>query len=167
MRMSDGPTGPLPGGAFRTGTLVSDTNVDWTGVLKGNLIELQLVNPAGSRTTGAFVYKGQLYVPCDLGFFWRRLPSARGRWMASVLWFFKRWHLDAENDGRVVLRVDGKLYEREAVRITDTQLLGQLRLTMEDLATPVMEKRYGAPLLPVKVNPEDIWFFRLDPRETE
>lgn len=59
-RMSDGPTGPIPGGLLRTGTLVSEPDVDWS-FANGQMIELQLVEPLGSRTTGVMVHEGQLY----------------------------------------------------------------------------------------------------------
>lgn len=68
-RMSDGPTGPIPGGRLRAGTLVSEPGVDWSFANDGRSIELQLVEPLGSRTTGSVVHEGQLFVPCDLGFF--------------------------------------------------------------------------------------------------
>ncbi len=102
-RMSDGPTGPIPGGLLRTGTLVSEPDVDWS-FANGQMIELQLVEPQGSRTTGVMVHEGQLYVPCDLGFMWGRF-SGRTRWMLHLIYVFKRWHEDAQRDGRVVLRI--------------------------------------------------------------
>ncbi len=66
-RLSDGPRGPIPGGELRTGTLVSEPVTDWS-FASGQEIELQLVEPLGSRITGAMLHQGQLYVPCDLGF---------------------------------------------------------------------------------------------------
>ena len=40
-RMSDGPTGPIPGGLLRTGTLVTEPDVDWSIVLgdKGSCVQ--------------------------------------------------------------------------------------------------------------------------------
>ncbi len=109
-----------------------DPDVDWS-FASGQEIELQLVEPLGSRTTGVMVHKGQLYVPCDLGFMWRRF-SGPTRWMLHLIWVFKRWHEDALRDGRVVLRIDGKRYERQAVRVTDPDLLAALRLQLEEMA---------------------------------
>ncbi len=159
-RMSDGPTGPIPGGLLRTGTLVSEPDVDWS-FANGQMIELQLVEPLGSRTTGVMVPEGQLYVPCDLGFMWGRF-SGRTRWMLHLIYVFKRWHEDAQRDGRVVLRIAGKRYERQAVRVTDLELLATLRLQLEEMAEQWVSP---APLGEAPTDgPKDIWFFRMDPR---
>jgi hypothetical protein len=159
-RVSDGPMGPLAGGALRAGELVTDRNVDWT-YFPGGELELQLVEPEGSRTTGAFVYEGNLYVPCDLGFISRRVPSRRFRWILSAISSVKHWHEDALRDGRVVLRIKGNRYERQAVRVTDPALLATLRSTIENAANQV----FSPPgLLDVPADPEAIWFFRMDPR---
>jgi hypothetical protein len=168
-RFSDGPIGPFPGGQLQSGTHVTDANVDWSLAIGGEserqgaeplFVELQLVEPLGSRTTGAMVYEGQLFVPCDLGFLWRRVP-APPRWMLSLIYRFKRWHEDVLLDGRVVLRVGGKRYEREAVRVTDPELVKALRLEVEAGAA----RMFGAPLGEVPTDgPRDIWFFRLEPR---
>src|SRR5882672_9701764 len=130
-RVSDGPIGPLGGGPLRTGTLVTEPNVDWSFLGGGKELELQLVEPPRSRVTGSLVYEGQLFVPCDLGFFWRRIPSAGLRWIGGAIYSVKRWHEDALRDGRVVLRIGGKRYERQAVRVTDTELLATLRSIFE------------------------------------
>ena len=172
-RMSDGPTGPIPGGQLRTGTLVTEPDIDWPVVLgeKGGCvdgdcapmesIELQLVEPLGSRTTGIMVHDGQLYVPCDLGFMWGRF-SGQQRLMLHLIYIFKDWHEEAERDGRVVLRIAGKRYERQAVRVTDPALLATLRAQLEDMARSWVSP---APLGEAPTEgPRDIWFFRMDPR---
>ena len=159
-RVADGPMGPLSGGQLRKGELVTDPNVDWVAV-DPKEIELQLVEPMGSRTTGSLVYEGQLYVPCDLGFIWRRIPSAGFRAIASILWAVKHWNEDAVRDGRVVIRTGGKRYERQAVRVTDPELLAKLRSLMEEKAAKYMHVTLRDD---VPADPEAIWFFRLDPR---
>src|SRR5690349_20291360 len=100
-RFHDGPLGPFPGGRL-SGTPVTDASPDWSAVLKGaSHLELE-VNPASPRsvTTSFAVQGGVLYVPS--------LFAARKEWPQQVL-----------ADGRVVLRVDGKLYRRRAVRVTE------------------------------------------------
>ena len=159
-RFSDGPIGPFPGGPLSTGTLVSEPDVDWS-FAHGREIELQLVEPPGSRTTGIMVHEAQLYVPCDLGFMWGRF-SGRTRWMLHLIYVFKRWHEDALRDGRVVLRIAGKRYERQAVRVTDPELLARLRLQLEEMARQWVSPE---PLGEAPTDgPKDIWFFRMDPR---
>jgi len=168
-RFADGPLGPFPGGQLLSGDLVAEQEVDWSRATGGGvekqgaeplLVELQLTQPLGSRTTGVLLHRGDLYVPCDLGFVWRRVP-APPRWILSLIYLFKRWHEDALVDGRVLVRTRGKRYERQAVRVTDPALLTELRAEVERGAAQM----FGRPLGPVPVEPpNDIWFFRLEPR---
>jgi hypothetical protein len=162
-RFSDGPPGlgPLSGGPLRSGPLVTDASAEWPPPLEsGRAIELQLVEPPTSRLTGALVHEGQLYVPCDLGFLYRRSPGAAFRFIGGLIRAAKHWHEEAERDGRVVLRIAGKRYERKAVRVIDPELLATLRAIAEQRAG----KYFGGDLLPVAGDPEAIWFFRIDPR---
>ncbi len=162
-RFSDGPIGPFPGGPLRTGSLVSEPDVDWSFVdwesRPGRIIELQLVEPPKSRTTGILVYEGQLYVSADLGFLWRRVPGpVRG--VLFVIFLFKRWHEEALRDGRVVLRIDGERYERQAVRVTDPELFAALSSLVQEGAVRA-GLALGESLPP---DPDAIWFFRMEPR---
>ena len=162
LRFADGPRGPLPGGALRMGQLVTEPEVDWQATLGDRPmgeIELQLVEPVGSRTVGALVHEGDLYVPCDLGFIWRRVPDHTMRRVLHLIWLFKGWHEDAVADGRVLVRVAGKRFERQAVRITNPALLATLRDHVSEAAG-----EYMGGLLPIETSVDDIWFFRLDPR---
>ncbi len=80
----------------------------------------------------------------------------------SVIYLFKGWHEDVMRDGRVVLRIEGKLYERQAIRVTDPELLGRLRRQVE---VAVAEWIAPEPLAAAPTDgPNDIWFFRMDPR---
>ena len=75
IRNSDGPLGPIPGGQLVSGELVDATVVDWSAATKGRIehqtapyfVELELVETMSSRTTGAMLYYGDLFIPCDLG----------------------------------------------------------------------------------------------------
>lgn len=158
-RFADGALGPIAGGPLRSGELVTGPVTAWP-IDGGAQIELQLVEPPHSRTTGALVYEGKLYIPCDLGFIWRRLPNAGMRGIARVLWTVKRWHEDALRDGRVVLRIGGKRYAGQAVRVEDPATLASLRAIMEDRAAKYMRTT----LTDAPADPEAIWFFRIDPR---
>ncbi len=162
LRFSDGPVGPLPGGALRAGPLVEDRVIDWTQIIQGDriqVVELQLVVPVTSRLAGVFVHAGELYVACDLGYIGRRAPGFVMGWIQFTVLSLKHWHLDAERDGRVVLRIRGNRYERQAVRVTNPALLEAFRARAVAGATDF----FGS-LKPVDTDPNDIWFFRLDPR---
>ena len=158
-RFSDGPLGPVAGGSLRAGELVTAPVSDWS-FAEGKVVELELAASGRSRTTGSLVYENQFYIPCDLGFVWRRLPSAAMRGIASILWAVKHWHEDAARDGRAVVRIDGKRYEGRLVRVTDPELLAKLRAIMQEKAAKYMH----ATLTDAPPDTEAIWFFRLDPR---
>lgn len=161
IRFADGPKGPIPGGALTSGTFEDASTANWSELLGSQPVtevELQLENPVGSRTTGAFAYSGALYIPCDLGYVWRRLPKGLARYFLHTLWVFKTWHTNVLADGRVVVRIRGKKYRLNAVRITDEPLLARFRNHVSAAAGKAF------PLLSVETRDEDIWFFRLDPR---
>ncbi|MFI5314562.1 MAG: hypothetical protein ACHQ6T_02595 [Myxococcota bacterium] len=163
-RLSDGPLlGLISGGPLLTGERVTERDIDWPAVLGEHpkWIELQLVEPPTSRTTGVLVREGQLYVPCDLGFLWNRFSGPMHA-MGHLIHVFKRWHEDALRDGRVVLRIEGKRYERQAVRVTDPELTAALRSQMEDGVRRWLSP--GALGAPPAEGPSDIWFFRMEPR---
>ena len=136
-RLSDGPIGPIAGGALHAGPLVPNSNIDWSFAHDIDTVELQLLEPPRSRTVWIAVVNGELYVPCGL-------PEFR-------LW--KQWPHEALEDGRAVLRVDGKRYPVTAVRVTDPALL-------EEVVSAIQRKYLGegAPSL------ESTWGFRMDPR---
>ncbi len=137
-RFSDGPIGPFPGGPLVAGELVGEAVPDWSFAKHTGSIELE-VDPQSprSRTVWLAVVGGVLYVPC--GF-----PES------------KSWPHQALRDGRVVLRIDGRRYERQALRESDPELL---RLLGAELA-----RKYGVGDAEAAVAGRDVWFFRMDPR---
>jgi hypothetical protein len=137
-RFHDGPLGPFPGGELEGGELVHEPILDWRFAADFPEIELQLVDPPRSRTTWVLVREDQLYVPCA--------------WPES---FLKQWPHQALRDGRVVLRIAGKRYERQAVRVTDPEVHAELT------ALGARKYDYERPDVP---DPEGLWFFRMDPR---
>jgi len=121
-----------------SGERVTEPVTDWGFILDRDTVELE-VNPEAPRsiTTWVVGYQGQPYLPSGFG--------SRKTWPGQLA-----------ADSRAVLRVDGKLYEQQAVRVTDHALLEELR--------GVLIRKYD-------LDPEgnfsssDTWFFRLDPRE--
>lgn len=160
-RVSDGPTEFLQGGPFRNAELVEGPVTDWSfGVGKPTAFEL--VGFGTSRTAGYIVHDGVAYMTCDLGFMWNRLESGPERWLLNLIYLFKRWHKDALEDGRALIRIEGKLYKTQFVKVDDPELEQILRARLEVLA-----KDYFAPQTlgpPPTEGPKDIWFFRMDPR---
>ena len=134
-RFHDGPIAIFAGGPFRSGEWVDLTWHDATFLADVEEIEWQLEDPARSRVTWVLVHDRVAYIPCGM-------PQL-------TLW--KQWPHEAIQDGRAVVRFDGKLHRRQVAKVDDPALEAVLR-------TQVGEK-YGVDY------PGEIWFFRLDPRQ--
>jgi hypothetical protein len=157
---SDGPIEPMQGGPFTTGEIVDEPVEDWS-FAAGKRVEFELVGYGTSRVAGFIMHEGNAYMTCDLGFVWNRFQEGRQKMFLRTLYTFKRWHTDAEQDGRARLRIDGKIYSASFVKVEDEETYEALRLKLEDLA-----RRYLAPNeLPPRTEeaPNDVWFFRMDP----
>jgi hypothetical protein len=134
-RFHDGPLGPIPGGALASGEVVTEPVADWTFARDVQEVELQLDGESGSRTVWILVHEGRAYVPASLSF-----PPG------------KRWHLQAAQDGRATLRVEGRRYPAELVKTDDPSL-------SEALSAEVARK-YGS----VPSSEGGVWIFRVAPR---
>ena len=144
-RFADGPIAIIAGGPFTSGELVSGPEPDWSFVRDIQELESQLVDPARSRTTWILEHEGKIYIPCGY---------MTTRW--GKIW--KQWPIEALADGRSILRIGDKLYERELVRIEEGPLLEPL--------TAELSRKYlgGAEIDPVAVTSGYLWLFELAPR---
>ena len=132
-RFADGPLEPFRGGPFKSGEWVEDPDVNW--LFAADVKEVELESGEGSRITWILVVDGEAYVPCSL-----RFPPG------------KRWHLDALEDPRAVLRIDGRRFRRRLVREEDPARRQRL--------FDVGRAKYG---YPPDTPLDQIWFFRLAP----
>jgi hypothetical protein len=133
-RLHDGPIGPFSGGDFRSGT-ETEAPSDWSFASAAQTFELELPPGAGrSVTTGFAVLEGKLYVP-------------------SLLARQKRWPGLVVADGRVRVRLDGKIYALLAKRVEDPETIQRV--------APLIEERYGEP---AGAFGERNWIFALTPR---
>ncbi len=146
VRMSDGPLGVFAGGPLVAGELVAGPEPDWSFAHDISTIELQLLDPPRSRTIWVAEHEGKIYAAC--GF----MASAIGR-----LW--KQWPVEAERDGRAIVRIDGKRYERTLVRIKPGSVL--------EGVTAEFSRKYGSLITPAAVAAEDIWIFELAPSDSD
>ncbi len=143
-QFSDGPMEIVSGGPFTSGTLVTE-EPDWSFVKDYNTVEFQLLDPASSRTTWIAEHEGRIFIPSGYMTTW---------W--GKIW--KQWPLQAEKDGRAILRIDGKLYERQLVRITGGP---EVDPVMAELA-----RKYGGgqPFPREAFDSGYLWIFELTPR---
>jgi hypothetical protein len=119
--------------------MTSAQGVDWSFATDIPEVEFQLLDPPRSRTLWVLVHEGRLFVPC--GFV--DLP----------LW--KQWPREALNDGRALLRVEGRRYPIQAVRVGDPALYADLG----ELAAAKYGLSGGS-----ESSPDTTWFFELIPR---
>lgn len=118
MRFHDGPVEFFPwftisiGGPFRSGD-TSESTQNWDFIKDREEIEIQTINPATSRTIWPAVVDGQLYITSGyMTSFWGKL--------------WKQWPSYLEADNRILLRIDGNIYQRRLNRITEGPMLDRV-----------------------------------------
>jgi len=159
LRFGDGPTAIIAGGPFSSGELHSGPEPDWSFLKDRQEVEFQLLEPARSRTTWIVEHEGRIYIPSGY------MKSTLGK-----LW--KHWPLEAEKDGRALLRVDGKIYERTLVRVKDAP---ELPVIASELVRKYMSTGPDAPVddagrvamqegALAQVRDDALWIFELVPR---
>lgn len=157
-RYSDGPVEPMQGGPFKTGEIVDEPVDDWS-FAADKRVEFELTGFGTSRVAGFLIHEGDAYMTCDLGFIWNRLEPSNQKRMLNLIYLFKRWHTDAVEDGRARLRIDGKIYKANFVKVEDPDVNQALREKLEDRARGYL----GGSLPPPPASgPNDVWFFLMD-----
>ncbi|MFI5315890.1 MAG: hypothetical protein ACHQ6T_09320 [Myxococcota bacterium] len=133
-RFHDGPIGPFSGGAFSAGNS-SETPADWSFAADASTLELELPPDVGrSITTGLAVADGRLYINC--------LFASSKLWPPAVV-----------RDGRVRVRIAGKIYALRAARVEDAETLARVG--------PMLAAKYG--FTPDRYGDRD-WMFALSAR---
>ena len=150
-RFSDGPiegrleivsAGPFTSGELQSG--IEEPN--WDFLKEYFTVEFQLLNPSRSRTTFVMEVDGRIFIPS-------------GYMNSTVGKIWKHWPMEAEKDGRAILRVDGKLYERSMVRINEGEIL-------DDVLAELSRKYAGGfPVSKKNVDSGNLWIFELEPRK--
>jgi hypothetical protein len=144
-RFRDGGIAVFPGGPLESGELMPgpEPDGDWSFARDVPEMTFQLVDPPRSRTVWLLVHDGRLFVVSG----YMKTPIGR-------LW--KKWPAQAERDGRAVVRIEGKRYERQAVRVHD-------RALFEALAAETRRK-YGVAISADQIEAGEAWVFELRPR---
>ena len=144
-RFADGPVAIIAGGPFTSGELVTGPEPDGSFVRDIQEVEFQLVDPPRSRTTWILEHEGRIFIP-------------RGYMTTSWGRIWKQWPIEALEDGRAILRIRDKLYERGLVRIEEGPLLAPL--------TAELSWKYArvADIGPEAVTSGYLWLFELAPR---
>ena len=142
---ADPPSAFFGGGPLIAGDLVAGQEPDWSFLGDVVTIEVQLLDPPRSRVGWVADYDGKVYVVSGY------MGNAIGR-----LW--KRWPVQAERDGRAVVRIEGKRYERTLVRIRSGADV------LEGVSAELRRKyRFGGP---GSIESGNRWLFELAPRNS-
>lgn len=141
---ADGPLEIVAGGPFRSGEAVTE-EPDWLFAKDYSTVEFQLLDPEASRTTWLAVHDGRVFIPSGYMTTW---------W--GKIW--KQWPLQAEQDGRAILRIDGNLYDRQLVRVTGGPDV--------DPVMAELSRKYagGRPFPREAFDSGYLWLFELQPR---
>jgi hypothetical protein len=144
-RFADGPLEIIAGGPFTSGELAAE-EPQWSFVKDYATVEFQLMDPEASRTTWIAEHEGRIFIPSGYMTTW---------W--GKIW--KQWPIQAEADGRAVLRVDNKLYNRQLVRITADDP------AIDPILAELSRKYAGGGVIPREaVDSDYMWVFELVPR---
>ena len=141
-RFHDGPLEIISGGPFTSGE-PSATPASWEFVRDYSTIEFQTLNPPRSRTVWLGVYEGRLFI-----------VSGYMNTTIGALW--KQWPYYLDEDDRVIVRVDGNLYEQRLQRI--------MRGPEVDAVLAEFDRKYGAAESSESVANGDTWMFEVLPR---
>lgn len=144
-RFADGPVAIVAGGPFTSGELVTGPEPDWSFVRDVQEIEFQLLDPPRSRTTWVLDHAGKAYIPSGYMTTW---------W--GKLW--KKWPFEVQKDPRVLLRIDGAIYERRLVRVEEGPEIAPL------LAELSRKYADGREIPEDAVSSGYLWLFELAPR---
>lgn len=144
VRFQDGPLEIIAGGPFTTGTPAA-APTGWSFLQDRSTIEFQTLEPSTSRTVWLATNDGKLfivsgYMTTNYGAIWKKWP-----------------HYLAEDD-RIILRIDGNLYEQRLQRIMDgPDVMPVLR---------EFNRKYGAgePTSIATITEGETWMFQVVPR---
>ena len=144
MHFHDGPLEIISGGPFRTGAL-STSPMNWDFIKDRQEIEFQTLNPTTSRTVWLGVVESRLFLVSGY------MNTGYGR-----LW--KQWPHYLTDDDRIILRIDGNLYEQRLARVMGGEIVA-----------PVLSefsRKYGfsAASDDSQVTGGDTWMFEVIPR---
>ena len=143
-RFNDGPWALISGGPFTSGELVT-SEPNWSFVKDTQEVQFQLLATDTSRTSWIMEHNGRVFIPS-------------GYMNTTVGKIWKHWPFDAEEDGRIILRIDDKLYERTMQRVTDDP-------DLPAVLGEISRKYFGGEPVPMnQVTSGNLWIFELLPR---
>ena len=146
MRFADGPWGMIPGGAFARPAVKAPS--DWSFTKDLDTVELQLLEPVGSRTSWVIQHNNRIFIPS-------------GYMNAPIGKLWKHWPKNAEQNGAALLRIDGSVFSVTMQRTKDVKTL---RPILAELAHKYMSMQPPISAMLDEVASDNLWVFELVPR---
>jgi len=147
-RFADGPVAIIAGGPFASGEIYQGPEPDWDFVRDRPTVEFQLLDPPRSRTSWIIEHDGRIFIPCGY------MDTTWGR-----LW--KQWPIEAEADGRALLRIDDTIYERQLVRIQNDPVIAPVVAKLGAKYMDASDMAAGDGV--AAVNSGSLWLFEMAP----
>lgn len=142
-RFADGPNRVFSGGPLIAGELHTGAEPDWSFVNDIPTIEMQLLEPGTSRRIWIAEHNNKIYL-------W---SGYMGSFVGRI---WKQWPLQAENDGRAILRINGTRYERQLVRVNSGPDLDGIAATITS--------KYSSQTSRATIESGNVWLFEAAPR---
>ena len=152
MRFHDGPIEIITGGPFKTGELVTAPD-DWSFLTDRREIEFQTIEPDSSRIVWLVVLDKRLYVISGY------MNTGYGK-----VW--KQWPHHLVADDRVIVRIDGALYEQRMVRMMEHPQLVELMTINYEKYAAADSSELTAEMVHEGIAAGDFWLFEVVDRET-
>jgi hypothetical protein len=143
-RFEDGPNRVFSGGPLEEGELHTGPEPDWSFVNEIPTIEMELEAPGTSRRIWVASVDNRLYV-------WSGYMSS----VVGRIW--KQWPVQAQDDGRAILRIDGTRYERNLQRVAAGPFIDRLSV--------ITDRKYNSSLTREAVESGAVWLFEAAPRD--
>jgi hypothetical protein len=138
----DGALAIVAAGPFESGAPHSGPEPDWSFLRDYATVEFQLLEPPRSRTTWIMEHDNRIFI----------VSGYMNTWYGKI---WKHWPAEAEQDGRILFRVDGTLYPRRMVRVMEGDFV---RPVLDELA----RKYLGGVEVPMsEVTTGNLWMFEL------
>lgn len=141
----DGALAIVAAGPFESGELHTGPEPDWSFLRDHGTVEFQLLDPPRSRTTWIMEHDNRIFI----------VSGYMNTWYGKI---WKHWPAEAEEDGRILLRVDGTLYPRRMQRVMEGDFV---RPVLDELS----RKYLGGAEVPMsEITTGNLWMFELLPR---
>jgi hypothetical protein len=152
MRFHDGPMEIITGGPFTTGELATAPD-DWTFLTDRSQMEFQTLEPDSSRVVWLMVLDKRLYVISGY------MNTGYGK-----IW--KHWPHNLVADDRVILRIDGALYEQRMVRLMEHPKLLELMTINYEKYLGDDSSALTTESVAQQLSAGDFWLFEVADRES-